>query len=257
MLDRDGHLALSNMGPEPTDSGEHDMIRKRADGRVGRRASAAVAVIAIGLGASACSSEDVAERITEEAIENETGEDADVELGDDGQVQIQTEDGSMTVDEDGNVVIETPDGTTVVDAEGDAVNVDTGDGAAVSGDGETLTIEGDDGSSTYTAGGDIPDEWPDDLPLPDDATVLASSVMEGNGQNVITLSLNVDGELEEVGDSVKEQLEDAGWTDMGGMEAPDGLYWSFTKGDLSLALGAAPGTTNGGVDVNYVVSPTS
>lgn len=231
---------------------------KRADGRVGRRVSAAVAAIVIGLGASACSSEDLAERITEEAIENETGEDVDLELGDDGQVEIQTEDGSMTVDENGNMVIETPDGTTVVDAEGDAVNVATPDGTAViSQDGETITFEGDDGSGSYSAGTEIPDEFPDDVPLPDGATVLASSVMESNGQSLITLTLNVDGELDEVGDSVKEQLEGAGWTDTGGMESPDSMYWGFTKGDLTLAVGAAPGATDGGVDVNYVVTPTS
>jgi hypothetical protein len=56
---------------------------------------------------------------------------------------------------------------------------------------------------------DLPDDWPDDLPLPDGTKVISAS---SNDQTGFVVSAGLDGDVTEVGDEIKGTLEDAGYT---------------------------------------------
>jgi hypothetical protein len=119
-----------------------------------RRLAVALLVLAP-LGVAACSSDDVADRIAEEAIESGGG---------DANVDINSEDGS--------------------------VSVDTEDGSFSFGDGE------------------VPEEWPADIPLPEGLTVLAGSTIEENGTLNVSVTGNVDATAAEIAEFYKGELSD-------------------------------------------------
>lgn len=56
----------------------------------------------------------------------------------------------------------------VESATGGEVDVDISD------DGDSITYESDDGSITFGGSGEVPEEWPADVPLPDDLRIESS-----------------------------------------------------------------------------------
>lgn len=104
----------------------------------------------------------------EQIVESQSGEDVDLDLDDDGSFSVQTEEGGMTVDEDGNFVITDENGETI-----------TGNAGAEDGD---YAIETEDGDFRMDASGDVPDEWPDDVPQPDGVTGASASVQSFDDQ---------------------------------------------------------------------------
>lgn len=117
------------------------------------RLAAALLVLAP-LGVTACSSDDVAERVAEEAIES----------GGDANVDINSEDGS--------------------------VSVDTEDGSFSFGDGE------------------VPEEWPADIPLPEGLTVVSGSTIDEGGTLNVSVIGSTDASPTEVADFYKGELSD-------------------------------------------------
>ena len=137
---------------------------------------------------------DSGEQGVEELIEQQSGGDVDINT-DDGGIAIQTEDGSMTIDEDGNFVVTDENGETITG------NADSDDGS--------MTVEGEDGSFSGGATTELPDEWPSDVPAPDDLTIASAFVVSDTGSDAITVSGTVDGE--DFLDDYGSQLEDAGF----------------------------------------------
>ena len=89
----------------------------------------------------------------EKLIESQGGGDVDLDLNGDGGLSVQTEEGGMSIDEDGNFVI--------TDANGSVV---TGNADSESGE---FNMESEDGSFRVDSSGEIPEEWPSDVPLPE------------------------------------------------------------------------------------------
>lgn len=104
-------------------------------------ASFAVAAALVATAGCGKAAEKVAEKATEEAIENQVGGNADVDLNADGGVRIETEEGTYSADGEGNVNIETDEGSISSSAE-------------------------------------VPDGWPEDVPLPDDLEIIMGSTQD-------------------------------------------------------------------------------
>jgi hypothetical protein len=112
-------------------------------------------------------SEKAAEKAAEKALEGAGG--GNVDIGKDGQIKIETKDGTYQTDADGNVRIETEDGTT-------------------------------------TAGQGLPEGWPDDVPIPKDASVsYGSSSPDG-----LMVTLTVPGSPGDTYDELTSALD--GWS---------------------------------------------
>lgn len=141
-------------------------------------------------------SDKIAEKAAEKAIENQTGGDVDIDA--DG----------------GGVRVETPDGVFESDAEGN------------------FSMESEDG--TVTAGAGLPEDWPEDLPLPDGVEVVyGSSSPEG-----ATVTLTGTGSV----DDLMAEFEDlyGDWTaeDESTMESGGTSFRSarFVDGNRSLSV---------------------
>lgn len=122
--------------------------------RITHRSVAALAVAAALLGSTGCGkvAEKATEKATEKVIENEIGGDVDLNTDGEGGVKIKTDEGTYEADGQGNVKIETEDGTISSSAE-------------------------------------MPDGWPDDVPVPDDLKVQ----MGGSQDTPDGLLLSVQG----------------------------------------------------------------
>lgn len=113
-------------------------------------------------------SDKAAETAAEKAIESQSGGDVDVDV-DNGEVKVETEDGTYESDGDGNVRIETEDGT-------------------------------------FTGGSGLPDDWPEDIPMPDGVEVVyGSSSPEG-----ATVTVTGSGSVDELMADFEDALSD--WT---------------------------------------------
>ncbi|MCP3912936.1 MAG: hypothetical protein GY745_14620 [Actinomycetia bacterium] len=195
---------------------------------------------------AACSGEDVAENILEEAIENET--DGDVEIDDDGSITVETEEGtvSIDVDEDG--------GTINIEGEGEdgeqTISVDSDE------DG-TVTVETDDGSTTMS--GEIPDGFPTDVfTVPTDAANLYGIIAETSEGRTYNLSFQVDQGPEEFWNEIRGSVpssatittESSGST--GGAFAAQMVFegWDGWAGLVTI------NTVDGEAGVNYLLQPS-
>ena len=123
-------------------------------------------VVGLGLITAACSGEDIAERIVENRLEAESGQDVDIDL-DDGGVSVQTEDGEFSIrtDADGNVSVEGAGGS------GDErFTIDSENGETV--------VETEDGTATLSQNGDVPDDFPSDVAVPAGTQILFSQALD-------------------------------------------------------------------------------
>lgn len=69
-----------------------------------RHTALAAAALSLAVVAGACSAEDLAETVTEQAIENEVGGDVDLDVdSDDGSISIETDEGSVTYGNNGDL----------------------------------------------------------------------------------------------------------------------------------------------------------
>jgi predicted small secreted protein len=117
-------------------------------------------------------------------------------------------------------------------------------GAVVGGDveveGDSVTISGEDGDVAIEGGGaELPDGFPDDFPMHDEAPVdSASSIRDTDGT---TYYVNLTSELPpgELHDWYKAEFAD-GWTEVSDVSAADGgdetYIMSVTKGDIEASI---------------------
>lgn len=181
-------------------------------------ATAAVAVVAV----AGCSGEDVAERLIEEGVERESGEDVDIDF-DDGNIRIETDEGvvEMNADGDGNISIE-GEGT-----DGD-FSIDSDDGVTV--------IESEDGSAVISAGGaGVPDDFPASVPLPDGFEPEYSQSMSSDQGSGWVLGGPIGMTAAEVADSYFAALEAAGFERLTVTETPESVIFGFDDGEHSVS----------------------
>lgn len=196
-------------------------MEQRVSSRNGRCGIAGVAVAALAVVGAGCSGEDLAERVVENRIEAESGEDVDIDL-DGGSIRVETDEGTfeMNADGDGNVSIEGSG------ADGN-ISIDSEDGVTV--------IESEDGTATIDqAGAGVPDGFPDSVPLPDGFDPQFSQSMstpEGDGW---ILGGEMDGPASDIGDSYLSALEAAGFEQLQRTETPDALIFTFDNGTYSV-----------------------
>lgn len=88
-------------------------------------------------------------------------------------------------------------------ADGDA-DVDISDGQ--------MNIETEDGSFSVGSG-EVPDTWPEDVPLPADLAVLSAMDMGSEGESMINISGTTDMNPDEVAAFYEDELD--GWTESG------------------------------------------
>ena len=110
--------------------------------------------------------------------------------------QIQTEDGDATItnDGDGNVSVESDQGDASIETDDGEVKIDTGDGTA-----------------TFSAGGDLPDGFPD-LPFPDDMTIVLSQQLGSGDEEQLVIVSTAPGDWESYLDELTDYLESNGYT---------------------------------------------
>lgn len=162
---------------------------------------------------------------TESGIENiiESQADADVDLDGDGGFSVQTEEGGMTIDEDGNFVITDADGSVVA-------------GTADSETGE-FTAESEDGSFRIDASGEIPEEWPSDVPSPEGIEGASSTVT----QSATELAITVTGQVgESFVDEFGSALEDNGFEQTSNFESDANVTRVFENETWTVSLNSFP-----------------
>ena len=165
--------------------------RPRAS-RSARFASIGVVTV-FGLAGCGKVAEKATEELVEQAIERESGENVQVDIGDDG-VSIEGDQGSFEVDEEGNFVATDEEGNTITGGTDEDGNV---------------VVESDEGTFTGTAGG-LPDNWPDDIPVPAGVTIEGASVIETAEGMLMTLGGTAD-DAAAVATAYAEQLESVGF----------------------------------------------
>ena len=161
------------------------------------RAVATAASLGAALALAGCGA--ILEEAVEQAVESESGENVEIDFdGEDGSLAIQGEDGeaiSVDIDEDGESSV-----LRSTDDEGNTFEMVTGQG--------------------------VPDEWPDDLPLPG-GDPLSSTVMTQNDQQSLTVSYEVDDAVDAAEDLVNQYTDRGFTTDSTSSFESDGARQSF------------------------------
>ncbi|HSL75106.1 MAG TPA: hypothetical protein VK853_11585 [Ilumatobacteraceae bacterium] len=173
---------------------------------------AAVGAVAL----SACDS--AAESGIERLIESQAGGDVDLDLDGDGGFSIQTEEGGMSIDEDGNFVITDDSGEVV-----------TGNASEDGG----FSAESEDGSFRIDSSGEIPEEWPDDVPRPDGIDDLTSTVQQFDDELGIILGGQAGNSFLEDYASV---LEAAGFEQTSSFESQDAASRVLENGTWTVSI---------------------
>lgn len=180
-----------------------------------RRIALLLAITAVAA-LSACDS--AAESGLERLIESQGGGDVDLDLDGDGGFSIQTEEGGMSIDEDGNFVI--------TDASGSVV---TGNASEEGG----FSAESEDGSFRVDVSGEIPEEWPGDVPRPDGVTELSATVQQTADELAISLTGQAGGSFVE---DYASTLESAGYEQTSSFESQDNQTRVLENGTWTLSI---------------------
>lgn len=145
-------------------------------------ATGAAVLLLAGCGAAA---EKAAEKAVEQSIESQTGGDVDIDTSGDGSINIETEDGTFRSDGQGNV-----------------------------------EVESEDGSFSSSTSGDVPENWPEDVPLPDELTVLVGGEQDAADGRLVSIIGTTTTSPEDLLAELKGALE--GWTISGEVTTTSG-----------------------------------
>lgn len=168
-----------------------------------RRSTTAVLAGTLLFTAAGCGkiAEKASEKIVEKGIEAGTGAKVDID-GKGGGLKIETDEGSMTFDADeGGFRMETEDGS-------------------------------------YRAGAGMPDDWPDDIPLPPGFEVVSGHDSRDGENETVSVTGSVDGGPEEVMAFYTDGL--SGWTEANrstmGDDSFKQLSTTWENGDRTLMV---------------------
>ncbi len=110
------------------------------------------------------------------------------------------------------------------------VNVDLSEGG--------LNIETEEG--TFRTGNELPEGWPEDAPLYENATIqYSASANEAPGNQGAMVVLMTEDDAATVVEAYKTMLATNGWTVAGNMQGGANTFMSATKGELVLSLAIA------------------
>jgi hypothetical protein len=161
----------------------------------------------------------------EQLIESQGGGDVDLDLGDNGGFSVQTEEGGMSIDEDGNFVVTDESGSVVtgnVGAEGDG----------------GFSAESADGSFRVDVSGEIPDEWPNDVPQPEGIEGASATVTESPTELAITITGEAD---ESFVDDYGSALESAGYERTSNFESDANITRVYENETWAVSVNVFPG----------------
>lgn len=165
-----------------------------------------------------------AEKLTEEAIEQSAGG-GEVDIDDDGSFSFENDEGSFEVDSEGNVKFEGEDGEFSIDG----------------------------------ASGELPDGWPDDVPVPDDLEILTGSKTSDGEKDLFSVLGNVPGDPADVFADLVADFEDEGYDTSNKSETnADGNFFGtaqFTGNGHQIAISVSTDSNEGGSTVSINVSP--
>jgi hypothetical protein len=195
-----------------------------------RTTTAATLLAGAALVLTACGDSSPSEGAIEEILEDATGEDADIDLSD-GEIRVQTEEGEVKIDidEDDGSFEMSVDGSQVVDAEFD----EDGEGS--------MEISGEEGEGSIdvsTGSGELPDEWPSEIPQPDGITIEGSSTFSSGDEFVTSVQGTASPEwIESYGASV----ESAGFSQSSRMETQESLNLFYEGNGWAITVFGADG----------------
>lgn len=113
-------------------------------------------------------------------------------------------------------------------------------GGEVEVDGDSVTVSGEDGDVTIEGGGaDLPDGFPDDFPMHDEAPVDSASSISGAEGTTYYVNITSDLAPGELHDWYKAEFADE-WTEVSDVSAADGsdetYIMSVKKGDIEATV---------------------
>ena len=132
----------------------------------------------------------------------------------------------------------------VEEVAGEGVDLELGD------DGQIASIETEDGSLEMNAGAEVPEEWPDDVPLFDDGVLGSSLVSTSDGQTFISIDYSTDRGAADVVDGLIAVYESAGFTTTATSNMGEGSE------SVSIYAGERDGTTVSVSAASATDSPT-
>jgi len=94
----------------------------------------------------------------------------------------------------------------VEEVAGEGVDLELGD------DGQIASIETEDGSLEMSANGEVPEEWPDDVPLFEDGVVSNSQVATTDDVTIVSIDYLTDADAESAYDAMVAAYKAAGFT---------------------------------------------
>lgn len=108
-------------------------------------------------------------------------------------------------------------------------------------DGGSITVETSEGTARFGAGGNLPDSFPDDVPLPSaDYQVAQSFEQSGSDGVAVQVSLGVNAAASDVADELEGEFAADGWeNDSTSRTSGDGftqITMAFTKGEMRVML---------------------
>jgi hypothetical protein len=116
-----------------------------------------------------------------------------------------------------------------------------------------VEVSAEDGSFVAEAGGDLPDGWPDDVPLPDDYTIETTSTLDGGTGPVHSVILRTAGEPMDVFSQLEPGFAD--WTEESRVVSGAGfdavVMVQYSQGNRTASVTATEGT--GDTVVSYSV----
>jgi hypothetical protein len=99
--------------------------------------------------------------------------------------------------------------------DGDSVTIEKdGESVEVDRDGGSVSFKSDDGDASTTVGDDakVPEDWPDDVPLPDGGKVAVATQVERDGKQTFHLTYKVSDDADDVIADYGDALKDGGFT---------------------------------------------
>lgn len=175
----------------------------------------------------------------EQLIESQSGEDLDLDIDSDGGFSIETEEGGMSIDEDGNFVVTDESGSVVTGN----VGGDDGEGG--------FTAESEDGSFRIDASGEIPGEWPSDVPAPDGIEGASATVTESPTELAITVTGQA---AESFVDEYGSTLEDAGYERTSNFESDANITRVYENDTWTVSVNSFPDGDTSQVAVSLLPS---
>ncbi|WP_261818521.1 hypothetical protein [Nocardioides sp. OK12] len=126
----------------------------------------------------------------------------------------------------------------------------------VDSDAGTVTIEGEDGSLSV-GGGELPESFPEDVPLPDQAYQVVSAMELGGDEEMIMAALLVPGgDVAGTVEHLEAGFEEAGYEQTGNLRQDlDGNHYvqlQFTDGSTTVSLNVA-GSDDEELSVSYTI----